>query len=69
LARKEDASWQTWEGVKRHLESDDCAVGGKHPDHRQIIAYVDGIWNDYARLSVPLRERVRAAEQDGVNGP
>ena len=69
LARKEDAPWQTWEGVKRHLESDDCSVSGKHPDHRQIIAYVDSIWNDYARLSVPLRERVRAAEQDGVNGP
>jgi hypothetical protein len=58
LARKEDAPWQTWEGVKRHLESDDCSVSGKHPDHRQIIAYVDSIWIDYARLSDPLRERV-----------
>jgi membrane-bound lytic murein transglycosylase F len=54
LARKEDAPWQTWDGAKRYLESDDCSVSGKHPDHRQIINYVDRIWADY---------------QDGANQP
>ncbi len=54
LARKEDAPWQTWDGVKEYLKSEDCSVGGKHPDHRQIITYVDRIWTDY---------------QDGVNKP
>ncbi|MFH1080643.1 MAG: transglycosylase SLT domain-containing protein [Pseudomonadota bacterium] len=49
LARKEDAPWQTWEGVKQYLGSADCSVSGKHPDHRQIIAYVDRIWADYTR--------------------
>lgn len=52
LARKEDAPWQTWDGVKQYLESDDCSVSGKHPDHRQIINYV---------------ERIRADYQEGVN--
>ncbi|MBN1382193.1 MAG: transglycosylase SLT domain-containing protein [Deltaproteobacteria bacterium] len=47
LARKEDAPWQTWEGVKRYLESADCSVNGRRPDHRQIVAYVDRIWADY----------------------
>ena len=54
LARKEAAQWQTWDRAKRYLESDDCSVSGKHPDHRQIISYVDRIWADY---------------QDGVNKP
>jgi len=47
LARKEDAPWQTWDGVKTYLAAADCTVGGKHPDHRQIITYVDRIWADY----------------------
>jgi len=47
LARKEDAHWQTWDGVKQYLKSEDCSVSGKHPDHRQIITYVDMIWTDY----------------------
>jgi len=47
LARKEDAPWQIWDGVKQYLTSANCTVGGKHPDHRQIIAYVDMIWTDY----------------------
>jgi hypothetical protein len=59
LARKEDAPWQTWDGVKQYLGSADCSVSGKHPDHRQIIAYVDRIWNDYTRLSPPSTERFR----------
>jgi len=63
LARKEDAPWQTWEGVKRHLESDDCAVSGKRPDYRQIIAYVDNIWDGYTRLSDPRDDH------DGAKGP
>ena len=50
LARKEDAPWQTWAGVKLYLAKKDCAIGGKHPDHRQIIAYVGRIWADYLRL-------------------
>lgn len=50
LARKEDAPWQTWEGVKPYLAKKDCLIGGKHPDHRQIIAYVSRIWTDYSRL-------------------
>jgi len=54
LARKEDAPWQTWEGVKNYLAAADCTVGGKHPDHRQIVTYVDRIWADY---------------QDGVDKP
>jgi len=54
LARKEDAVWQTWDGVKQYLASTICTVGGKHPDHRQIIAYVERIWADY---------------QNGVNKP
>jgi len=54
LARKEDAPWQTWDGVKQYLASTICTVGGKHPDHRQIIAYVERIWADY---------------QNGVNKP
>jgi len=54
LARKEDAPWKTWEGVKQYLGSDDCSVSGKRPDYRQIITYVDRIWADY---------------QDGVNEP
>ena len=65
LARKEDAPWQTWEGVKRHLESDECAVSGKHPDHRQIIAYVDSIWNDYTSLSDHLTNRGQADDRRG----
>ena len=52
LARKENAPWQTWDGVKQYLKSEDCSVSGKHPDYRQIINYVDRIWTDY---------------QDGVN--
>jgi membrane-bound lytic murein transglycosylase MltF len=47
LARKEDAPWQTWEGVRQYLQSADCSVSGKHPDYRQIIAYVDRIWADF----------------------
>ncbi len=54
LARKEDAPWQTWECVKAYLAAADCTVGGKHPDHRQIINYVNHIWTDY---------------HDGVNKP
>jgi len=54
LARKEDAPWQTWDGVKNYLAAADCTVGGKHPDHRQIVTYVDRIWADY---------------QDGVDKP
>jgi len=57
LARKEDAPWQLWESVKCYLKSDECAVSGKRPDYRQIIAYVDGIWNDYARLSDTQTDR------------
>ena len=62
LARKEDAPWQTWDGVKQYLKSDDCAVGGKHPDHRQIIAYVDRIWADF---SSGLPEPAATAVQPG----
>ena len=47
LARKEDAPWQNWEGVKQYLGSDDCSVSGKRPDYRQIINYVDHIWANY----------------------
>ncbi len=63
LARKEDAPWQSWEGVKRQLASDDCTVGGKHPDYRQIIAYVDGIWDDYTHLSDTQTDRGRADDR------
>jgi len=69
LARKEDASWQLWEGVKCYLKSDECAVSGKHPDHRQIIAYVDGIWNDYSGLSDPLTDRGQADDRQGEKRP
>lgn len=69
LARKEDTPWQTWDGVKRHLESDECSVSGKHPDHRQIIAYVDGIWNDYSGLSDPLTDRGQADDRQGEKRP
>ncbi|MFA6411805.1 MAG: transglycosylase SLT domain-containing protein [Syntrophales bacterium] len=48
LARKEDAPWQAWDGAKYYLASVNCTVGGKHPDHCQIINYVDSIWVDYA---------------------
>ena len=51
LARKEDVPWQTWDGVKPYLAAADCTVGGKHPDHRQIVTYVGRIWEDYARCS------------------
>ncbi|HAR95731.1 MAG TPA: hypothetical protein DCR97_07190 [Deltaproteobacteria bacterium] len=61
LARKEDAPWQTWEGVKPYLAKPDCMIGGKHPDHRQIIAYVGRIWVDYSRLFA----HVMAAAQAG----
>jgi len=53
LARKEGTPWQTWEGVKSYLSKKDCIIGGKHPDHRQIIAYVARIWADYSRLLPP----------------
>jgi len=56
LARKEDAPWQTWEGVKPYLAKKDCMISGKHPDHRQIIAYVARIWADYSRLIAPIAE-------------
>jgi len=62
LARKEDALWQTWEGVKPYLAKKDCMIGGKHPDHRQIIAYVARIWADYSRLSPPAPEVVIPAQ-------
>jgi membrane-bound lytic murein transglycosylase MltF len=58
LAGKEDAPWQTWEGVKDHLASANCTVHGRHPDHRQIINYVDRIWADYTRLSPPATQAV-----------
>ena len=56
LARKEDAPWQSWEGVKPYLAKKDCAIGGRHPDHRQIIVYVARIWADYNRLIAPIIE-------------
>jgi hypothetical protein len=56
LAKKEDAPWQTWDGLKQYLGSDDCSVSGKHPDHRQIITYVDRIWADYTHFINPAPE-------------
>jgi membrane-bound lytic murein transglycosylase F len=53
LARKEDAPWQIWEGVKPYLAKPDCMIGGKHPDHRQIINYVGRIWADYSQFLIP----------------
>ena len=63
LDRKEGALWQTWDGVKQYLKRDDCAAGGKHPDHRQIIAYVDRIWADYS--SGPPESAATAAQPGG----
>ena len=60
LARKEDAPWQTWEGARPYLAKPGCLIGGKHPDHRQIIAYVARIWTDYSHLTVPATAAAQA---------
>jgi Predicted soluble lytic transglycosylase fused to an ABC-type amino acid-binding protein len=57
LARKEDAPWQTWDGVKDYLAH--CTLGGKRPDYRQIVAYVHRIWANYTRLSSAARQMSR----------
>ena len=61
LARKEDSPWQNWDGARLYLAKPGCLIGGKHPDHRQIIAYVSRIWTDYNRLTAPTA----VAEQAG----
>ena len=38
--------WQTWEFTKRFLSRPDCQdAHGKHPDHKQMIDYVEKIWS------------------------
>jgi len=56
LARKSSGQWNTWDYTKAFLAQPVCQVNGRHPDHDQIIQYVDRIWKDY--LTMPVREEL-----------
>ncbi len=42
--------WQTWEFTATFFCSPYCLVGGKKPDYRQILDYVEKIWDNYLTL-------------------
>jgi hypothetical protein len=39
--------WQLWCHTSAYLCSPYCRVNGKKPDYRQILDYVDHIWEKY----------------------
>ncbi len=39
--------WSTWPAVARGLADVRCVVGGRRPDWRQILDYVDRVWSAY----------------------
>ncbi len=45
--------WQTWQFASTFLADPRCEVGGKRPDHKQIISYVSAICQHASKL---LRE-------------
>ena|GEM_PF-55546 len=62
LARKSSGPWREWNYTKAFLAHPACRVDGHHPDHGQIIGYVDRIWCRYTAL--PARnEQVITAEK------
>jgi len=48
LAAKEGIYSEDWEGVKEMLKN--CVVGGKKPDVKQIVEYVDRVMKQYEKL-------------------
>lgn len=38
-----------WENIAECLQSPLCVVGGKRPDHKQIMDYIEKIWKDYQK--------------------
>ena len=62
LARKSSGPWRAWNYTKAFLANPACRVDGHHPDHGQIIGYVDRIWPSY--MALPARnEQVITAEK------
>ena len=54
LARKSSGPWREWNYTKAFLAHPACRVDGHHPDHGQIIGYVDRIWTNYRAM--PARQ-------------
>lgn len=42
--------WQTWDFTAAMFCSPYCIVNGKKPDYRQILDYVEKIWDNYLTL-------------------
>lgn len=62
LARKNSGPWREWNYAKAFLEHPACRVDGHHPDHGQIISYVDRIWCSYTAL--PARNELVIKKED-----
>ncbi len=43
--------WQTWDFTATFFCSPYCVVGRKKPDYRQILDYVEKIWDNYLTLN------------------
>lgn len=50
LAVKEGKDSESWKDVKVMLRHKDCVVGGRRPDAKQIIEYVEKVMKQYEKL-------------------
>ncbi len=62
LARKSSGPWREWNYTKALLAHPACRVDGHHPDHGQIIGYVNRIWCNYTAL--PARNELVIKKED-----